>query len=108
MKGEVSLASRRLSTRCALSICSKTGGLLAFVLAAQFELMGGLDALADYQFGKRKIHHLFCKQCGIRSFARSRGPDGGEMVAVNVRCLDGVEVGALTLQPFDGRSVPLG
>jgi hypothetical protein len=31
------------------------------------------------------------------------GPGGAEMVAVNVRCLDGVEVDALPVKKVDGR-----
>ncbi len=92
---------------CNCSICSKTGSMLAFAPASQFELVSGQDALSDYQFGKKKIHHLFCKHCGIRSFARGVAPGGGEVVAVNVRCLDGVDTGGLTLKPFDGRSLPI-
>jgi len=92
---------------CNCSICSKTGSLLAFAPASAFKLSSGQDALTDYQFGKKRLHHPFCKRCGIRSFARGVGPDGAEMVAVNVRCLDGVDLGAITLNPFDGRSLPI-
>jgi hypothetical protein len=63
------------------------------------------DALTDYQFGKRTIHHLFCRICGVGSFSRGRGPDGAETVAINVRCLDGVDPTTLNLVPFDGRSL---
>jgi hypothetical protein len=93
--------------RCNCSICSKTGTMLTFVPAAGFELLSGAAALTDYQFGKKRIHHLFCSRCGIRSFARGQGPDGAEMVAVNVRCLDGVDLDAVPVQRFDGRSLPL-
>ena len=92
---------------CNCSICSKTGTMLAFAPAAQFELTSGREALTDYQFGKKKIHHFFCNRCGIRSFARGVRPDGGEVFAINVRCLDGVDPGALTLKTFDGRSLPI-
>jgi hypothetical protein len=90
---------------CNCSICSKTGSLLSFTPADQFKLLCGDDGLTDYQFNKKRIHHLFCKSCGIRSFAKGIGPDGAEMRAVNVRCLDGVDIGALTLTHFDGRSM---
>jgi len=90
---------------CNCSICAKTGSLLAFVPAGRFRLLAGSDALTDYQFGKKIIHHLFCPTCGIRSFARGKGPDGQEMVAINVRCLDGVDPATLTVTPFDGRSL---
>lgn len=91
---------------CNCSICSKTGTALTFVPAAQFTLLSGEGVLTDYQWGKKRLHHLFCSRCGIRSFARGRGPDGSEMVAINVRCLDGVDLAAVPTKPFDGRSLP--
>ena len=90
---------------CNCSICSKTGSRLAFATPEHFRLLAGGDHLSGYQFKSRKIHHLFCPVCGIRSFARGSGPDGREMVAINVRCLEGVDHSALTVRPFDGRSL---
>jgi len=92
---------------CNCSICSKTGTMLAFVPASSFELTAGADALIDYQFGKKKIHHLFCSRCGVRSFARGAMPNGDPIAAVNVRCLDGVDLGVVPVKMFDGRSVPI-
>jgi hypothetical protein len=91
---------------CNCSICSKTGTMLAFAPAAKLELLSGEDALTDYQFGKKRIHHLFCKRCGVRSFARGAMPDGSPIAAVNVRCLDGVDLDAVPTRRHDGRSVP--
>lgn len=90
---------------CNCSICSKTGTLLAFVPATGFELLSGENELTDYQFGKKSIHHLFCRICGIRSFARGTMPDGTPMAAINVRCLDGVDAESLPVHRFDGRSL---
>ncbi len=92
---------------CNCSICQKSGTMLAFAPESRFELLSGADALADYQFGKKRIHHLFCTRCGVRSFSRSQGRDGTPTVAVNVRCLDGVELEKLPTRQFDGRSIPL-
>jgi hypothetical protein len=92
---------------CNCSICSKTGTMLTFVPAAQLELLSGADALTDYQFGKKTIHHLFCSRCGVRSFARGKLPDGTEMAAVNVRCLDDVDLAALPVRQHDGKSIPI-
>jgi hypothetical protein len=92
---------------CNCSICSKTGAMLTFVPAAQFELIAGADALADYQFGKKRIHHHFCPRCGVRSFARGAMPDGSPMVAVNARCLEGVDPTLLKVKTFDGKSLPV-
>jgi hypothetical protein len=90
---------------CNCSICRKRGALLAFVPADKFRLASGNDALVDYQFNKRVIHHFFCATCGVGSFGRGIGPNGVEMVALNVRCLDGVDLDALTIRKFDGASL---
>lgn len=90
---------------CNCSICRKRGALLTFVPAAKFKLGSGAEALTDYQFNKKVVHHLFCANCGVASFARGAGPDGSEMVAINVRCLDGVDLEGLNVVPFDGASL---
>lgn len=90
---------------CNCSFCSKTGNLLAFVPEENFKLLSGEDSLSDYQFNKKVIHHLFCKECGVRSFSRGTGPDGSEMIALNVRCLDDIDITKFELVHFDGKSV---
>ena len=89
--------------QCNCSICGRTGTLLSFVPAEAFTLERGEESLTDYQFGKKSIHHLFCKVCGVRSFARGVGPKG-PMAAINTRCLDDVEATALPVRQFDGKS----
>jgi len=90
---------------CNCSICQKRGALWAFVAPEHFALRAGSEDLKDYQFGKRALHHLFCPQCGVGAFSRGTNPKGGEMIAINVRCLDDVDLAALTLARFDGRSL---
>jgi hypothetical protein len=51
------------------------------------------------------IHHLFCRYCGVASFSRGLSPSGKEMIAINVRCLDGIDVAALKPVPVDGKSL---
>ena len=63
------------------------------------------DELVDYRFNKKVVHHLFCPTCGVGSFSRGERPDGAQMVAINVRCLDGVDLDALTITKFDGASL---
>ena len=92
-------------TDCNCSICSKSGALLAFVPKAQFKLLSGGDDLSEYQFGKKHVHHRFCTSCGIRPFGHGAGPQGGEMYAINVRCLDGVDVTKLEVKHYDGKSL---
>ena len=90
---------------CNCSICAKRGTLWTFVKEPQFTLLNGGDTLADYQFGRKKIHHLFCESCGIGSFSRGIAPNGEDTFAVNLRCLDDVDVAALKIRPFDGKSL---
>lgn len=92
---------------CNCSICAREGWRLAFVPEAQFQLLSGADALTDYQFHSKRIHHVFCRTCGIRSFTHGPGKDGAKAYSVNVRCLDdvGVTADALPTQHFDGRSL---
>ena len=59
------------------------------VPAEEFRLLQGADELSDYQFGRKSIHHFFCKTCGIKTFGRVEIPElGGTVYAVNVPCLD--------------------
>jgi hypothetical protein len=99
---ELDLGSELITCNC--SICGRSGTMLAFVPATSFKLERGEDALVDYQFGKKTIHHLFCSTCGVRSFARGSLPDGTEMSAINARCLEGVDIGKLKTKHYDGAS----
>jgi hypothetical protein len=95
------------TVRCNCSICSKARAWLAAVDPADFRLLRGADALSEYQFGAKNIHHLFCKHCGIKSFARVDMPDGKDFAVVVVSCLDGVsdaELAALPVMYLDGRN----
>jgi hypothetical protein len=89
---------------CNCSRCGRLGLALSFVPADAFELMSGEDSLAEYQFNKHVIHHLFCKVCGVQSFSHGERSDGAKMAAINVRCLDGIDANALSPKKVDGRS----
>jgi len=89
---------------CNCSMCGRAGTLLSFVPVEKFTLEQGSESLTDYRFNHHVIHHLFCKVCGIKSFARGVGPNGKEMVAINVRCVEGVDPSALAIKQVDGKS----
>ena len=101
---EVKLDLTKPVISCNCSMCGRSGTLLTFVPADQFTLKSGEEDLTDYQFNKHVIHHLFCRVCGIKAFARGTGRDGGATVAVNARCLDGVDIARLNVVPYDGKS----
>jgi hypothetical protein len=89
---------------CNCSMCKRKGSLLTFAPAEQFKLQSGEDNLTSYKFNKMVIDHLFCSTCGVTSFARGVGKNGEPMVAVNARCLDGVDPASLDVMHFDGAS----
>ncbi len=87
---------------CNCSICDRTGFLHLLVSRSRFQLLRGEDNLTTYTFNTGTAKHLFCKTCGIKSFYVPRShPDG---YSVNARCLDGIDVAQLAIEPFDGRN----
>ncbi len=86
---------------CTCSFCRRRGALLWFVPKADFTLRTADTALATYTFNTHKLRHRFCPTCGIAPFSEGQNGDQ-EMVAVNVRCLDGVALSDLTILPYDG------
>lgn len=92
------------AVECNCSICTKKGILHHRVAPENFRLMVEDGALGLYQFGSRTASHWFCRHCGIHIYNNPRAaPD---MVNINVRCLDGVDLDALDLDivHFDGRN----
>jgi hypothetical protein len=89
---------------CNCSRCQRMGFVLAFTPAEKFRLESGADSLAEYRFGKKIIRHLFCRTCGVESFAQGTMPDGTEIVAINVNCLSGIDPRALASKHVDGKS----
>ncbi len=67
-------------------------------------ITGGADALSTYRFNRHVIDHHFCPTCGCAPFGVGKGPDGQEMAAINIRCIEGVDLTAVKRVPVDGRS----
>ena len=88
---------------CNCSICSRVGWLMTSVAPTHFKLRAGEGAQTDYQFGRHTMHHLFYSKCGVHAFG-TYSAEGQEKIIVNLRCLDGLDVDALELQRFDGKS----
>ena len=88
-------------SRSSRAICVERGALS--VPLESFARRAGTEALVNCQFNKRVSHHLFCGQCGVGSLSQRIAPGGKEMGAINVRCVDGVDLSALTLTQVDGK-----
>jgi len=89
---------------CNCSHCSRKGLLLTFTPRDQFTLEKGGGSLTEYRFNKRVIAHQFCKVCGVQPFAFAKDPKGVDTAAINVRCVDGVDLATLKRTPYDGAS----
>lgn len=90
---------------CNCSHCNRKGFLLWFVPKTQFTLHNPDAPLTSYQFNKHVIDHLFCPTCGVQPFAYGADPNGNEVVAVNIRCLENIDQGSIAKIPFDGKSM---
>ena len=91
---------------CNCSICSRKGSLLWFVPRASLRLLTPEANASEYLFNKHLIHHRFCPTCGIHPYAVGKEPkEGREMAAINVRCLEGLDLSKLQVKPFDGRAL---
>lgn len=89
---------------CNCSYCSRKAPLMWFVPRDRlsYELKG---TMSTYRFNKHVIDHQFCARCGVGVFGLGKMPDGTPMAAINARCLDDVDLGALKHVFYDGRSV---
>jgi len=63
------------------------------------------EDIATYTFNKHVIRHRFCRTCGMHPFGEGTDPKGHAMAAINIRCLEGIDLASVPVQQFDGRSV---
>lgn len=90
---------------CNCSMCARRASLLWFVPRASLRLTTAEDAAGTYLFNKHVIKHRFCPTCGIHVFGEGTDPKGNAMAAVNLRCLDGIDLAAIPVQHFDGKAM---
>ena len=90
---------------CNCSICQRKGSLLWFVPREAFKLLTSENAAQVYQFNKHHIKHRFCPQCGIHPYADGTDPKGNPMAAINVRCLEGIDLDTVKVTHFNGRAM---
>jgi hypothetical protein len=90
---------------CNCSICSRKGSLLWFVPRAQLTLKTPEDDASTYMFNKHVIKHRFCPVCGIHPYGEGTDPKGNAMAAVNLRCVEGIDLAVVPVQHFDGKSM---
>ncbi len=102
---EVDIEKLTEAMACNCSICAKRGWLLTFVPATSFRLLSGENEVTVYHFNKNAIDHIFCKTCGTASYGSGSDEAGNKMYAINVRCLDDVDLDLLQINKFDGKNI---
>lgn len=90
---------------CNCSICSRKGALLMAVPREQMKVIAAGGKVGEYFFNNQAIVHKFCLTCGIHPFAEDAGSPERASAYINVRCLEDVDIAAVSVIEFDGRSV---
>ena len=70
---------------CNCSICTKNGYMLVYPAPSEVVWHTGYDLLKDYRFGRKKLDHKFCPNCGSSILIDFHNP---EKWAVNVSAVD--------------------
>lgn len=89
---------------CNCSICQRKGSLLWFVPRSALKLLTPDGNASSYTFNQHVIQHRFCPTCGMHPYGEGKGPDGSAMAAINIRCLEDIELKAVPVTEYDGRS----
>ena len=90
---------------CNCSMCRRKGSLLWFVPRERLALATPEEQMGTYTFHKHVIRHRFCPTCGIHLYGEAPSPQGVPMAAINVRCVEDIDLAAIPVRHFDGRAV---
>jgi len=87
---------------CNCSLCRRKGALWHGASDKSLRIASGEEDLTLYQFGSMTAKHYSCRHCGISTFTRPRLDP--TRWAVNLRCIDALDLAALPVQTFDGQN----
>jgi hypothetical protein len=90
---------------CNCSMCQRKGILMWFVPRPAMTLLTPPENMSTYEFNKHVIKHRFCPTCGIHPFGEGVSPSGQETAAINVRCIEDVDLQAFEVKHFNGREL---
>ena len=90
---------------CNCSICQRKGSLMAFTPRSALRLLTPDENASTYTFNKHNIQHRFCPTCGIHPYGEGTAPSGDAMAAINIRCLEGIDLASVQVQHYDGRKL---
>ncbi len=99
---------------CDCSICRKRGALNHRVEDDQLRILTPLDSLTLYEWHTKTAEDYFCPACGVLPFRRPRTLTQKETAegmvefqgwAVNVRCLEGVDLDSIPINKVYGKKL---
>jgi hypothetical protein len=99
---------------CDCSICKKRGALNHRIPKENLKLLTPWEDLVLYQWGSKTAKDFFCPTCGILPFRRPSDPMSEEILegakpfdgwAVNVRCLEGVNLESIPIKKVYGSKI---
>lgn len=85
---------------CDCSICAKRGALNFRVEESALRLHTALSNMTLYQWHTRTAKDYFCATCGILPFRRPR--TAPHLWTINVRCLEGIDLNAISRKNLKG------
>lgn len=100
IEGEIESA---LSCNC--SICQRKGTLLWFKPWQDLQLLNPDAPISSYSFNKHVIQHKFCPTCGVTPFAEGVDPKGNKVAAINIRCIENIDLESIPVHHYNGRDV---
>ena len=89
---------------CNCSICQRKGALMWFVPRETLHLLTPDENAGTYTFNKHAIKHRFCPTCGMHPYGEALDPKGNAMAAINIRCLENVDLENIAVTHYDGRA----
>ena len=90
---------------CNCSMCQRKGMLMWFVPRYALQLRTPEGSASTYTFNKHVIKHRFCPVCGIHPYAEGKDAKGNATAAINLRCLEDIDLDAIPVRKFDGRKL---
>jgi hypothetical protein len=90
---------------CNCSMCQRKGAVMWFVPRDKLRLLTPEQDASTYLFNKHAIKHRYCSVCGIHPYGEGADPKGMRTAAVNIRCLEGIELESIPTKHYDGRSL---
>lgn len=76
-----------------------------FVPREKLTVLTAEEAIGTYTFNKQVIKHHFCQTCGIHPYGEGVDPKGNKIAAINLRCVEGIDLKSIPVQNFDGASL---